>query len=282
MMKKILTLPADTHEVQIKKIPELLSKATFPLKSDSPKVIDCLYRNDVPHNASAVEKKKCSGNILTDEDWNILNQIWADSGLPPYTIMMCESEWLPYSNAIEAKNLDWSVVPWFATFEILLYNLEVNHKKQLVDAIAKGKVVAVNQATRLPLTPSMNSRAFNEAVMRIDEFISYANKFDICVQVGGAKVRQEEMADENTKKKQQRQDALAVELDEILSGIEKHNPAFVMAELKKRIGQPDSCVIANTGDGIKWERNGGQTEMLNIQALAERIRYLKMKKHRLS
>jgi hypothetical protein len=160
--------------------------------------------------------------------------------------MMCESEWLPYSNAIEAKNLDWSVVPWFATFEILLYNLEVNHKKQLVDAIAKG-----------------------EAVMRIDEFISYANKFDICVQVGGAKVRQEEMADENTKKKQQRQDALAVELDEILSGIEKHNPAFVMAELKKRIGQPDSCVIANTGDGIKWERNGGQTEMLNIQALAE-------------
>jgi hypothetical protein len=59
----------------------------------------------------------------------------------------------------------------------------------------------------------------------------------------------------------------------------KNTPALVMSELKKQIGKSYTCIIENTGDGIKWESNKGDTEMLNIAALTERIRNWKKKKN---
>jgi hypothetical protein len=79
--------------------------------------------------------------------------------------------------------------------------------------------------------------------------------------------------------KQQRQDALAVELDEILKGAEKRTPAFIMAKLKERIGKPHTCITANVGDGLQWERNQGKVETLTIGALGERIANWKKKKN---
>ena len=79
--------------------------------------------------------------------------------------------------------------------------------------------------------------------------------------------------------KQQRQDALAVELDEILNRTDKRTPAFIMAKLRERIGQPYTCITANVGDGLQWERNKGKVETLSIGALGERISNWKKKKN---
>ena len=77
--------------------------------------------------------------------------------------------------------------------------------------------------------------------------------------------------------KQQRQDALAVELGAILYAMEKPTPAKVMAKLREQIGKPNTCITANVGDGLQWERNNGNVETLSIAALGERIKNWKAK-----
>jgi hypothetical protein len=77
--------------------------------------------------------------------------------------------------------------------------------------------------------------------------------------------------------RRQRQDALAVELDEILVSMKTRTPAKVMAELREQIGKPNTCITANVGDGIQWERDNGNVETLSINALGERIRNWKKK-----
>lgn len=72
--------------------------------------------------------------------------------------------------------------------------------------------------------------------------------------------------------KRQRQDALAVELDEILVSMTIRKPAKVMAELRKQIGKPITCILRNVGDGIEWENNHGNVKALTIRMLGERIK----------
>lgn len=72
--------------------------------------------------------------------------------------------------------------------------------------------------------------------------------------------------------KRQRQDALAVELDEILVSMETRTPAKAMAELRKQIGKPNTCILRNAGDGIEWENDRGVVKSLTIVLLGERIR----------
>lgn len=73
-------------------------------------------------------------------------------------------------------------------------------------------------------------------------------------------------------RKRQRQDALAVQLDEILASTTNHKPANVMAELRKQIGKPNTCILRNVGDGIEWENDHGDVKTLRIRALRERIK----------
>lgn len=73
-------------------------------------------------------------------------------------------------------------------------------------------------------------------------------------------------------KKRQRQDALAVELDEILVAMKSQTPAKVMAELRKKIDKPYTCILRNVGDGIEWENDRGDVKTLTIIMLGERIR----------
>lgn len=80
-------------------------------------------------------------------------------------------------------------------------------------------------------------------------------------------------------KKQERQDALTVELYEILDGMTKFTPSHVMAKLRDKIGKPNTCILSNMGDAIQWERNNGNVETLNIAALGERISNWKDKKN---
>ena len=73
-------------------------------------------------------------------------------------------------------------------------------------------------------------------------------------------------------RQRQRQDALAVELDEILSRIKTRTPANVMAMLREKIGKPNTCVLRNVGDGIEWENDRGDVKTLTISNLGGRIR----------
>lgn len=72
--------------------------------------------------------------------------------------------------------------------------------------------------------------------------------------------------------KRQRQDALAVELDEILVLTKSRTPAKVMAKLREQIGKPNTCITANVGDGLTWENDRGEVKTLTITKLGERIR----------
>jgi len=75
-----------------------------------------------------------------------------------------------------------------------------------------------------------------------------------------------------TTQKRQRQDALAVELDEILVSATSRTPAKVMARLRERIGKQNTCILRNVGDGIEWENDHGDVKSLTIKLLGERIR----------
>jgi hypothetical protein len=70
----------------------------------------------------------------------------------------------------------------------------------------------------------------------------------------------------------QRQDALAVELNEILVSMKTRTPAKVMVELLKQIGKPHTCILRIVGDGIEWENHNGDVKNLTIGKLGERIR----------
>lgn len=84
----------------------------------------------------------------------------------------------------------------------------------------------------------------------------------------------------------EREDPLTIELDAILRGMSKNTPTRVMAKLREQIGKPHSCITANLGDGLQWERDKGVVEELKINALSERIRTWRKKemqaKHRLT
>lgn len=85
---------------------------------------------------------------------------------------------------------------------------------------------------------------------------------------------------EEAGKKLKRYDALRPELESILEAMDEPTPSKVMAELRKIAGTPNSCIIAISGDGVKWEHNNGNVAVLNINALAERMKT--WKKYRLS
>lgn len=78
--------------------------------------------------------------------------------------------------------------------------------------------------------------------------------------------------------KARRFDALAAELDEILSKAPNPSPSKIMAELRSRVGNENTCVTRNDGDGVQWDDNYGNVKTLRLSALTERIRG--WKKHR--
>lgn len=91
----------------------------------------------------------------------------------------------------------------------------------------------------------------------------------------GLDVAERKPRQEAGKPKQRRFDALASELDAILREEPDLSPSQVMAMLRSRIGQPNTCVIENLGDGIKWENDIGAVKMLTRDSLGERIRVWK-------
>ena len=74
------------------------------------------------------------------------------------------------------------------------------------------------------------------------------------------------------KPRQRRFDALAAEINEILLKEPDLTASQVMGKLRSQIGNNDSIVIGNVGNGVKWVDNKGKEKELTIGALTERIR----------
>lgn len=72
--------------------------------------------------------------------------------------------------------------------------------------------------------------------------------------------------------KRQRHDALAAELDVVLSSSETRTPTAIMAKLREKVGNKNTCILDNVGDGITWENGQGEIKTLTIKNLGERIR----------
>lgn len=289
-MLKTIALPADSEEVLIRNIPRLLTDATYPQMPEDYKVISCLQKRDVPDGTPDTERENISWETLTDGDWITLNRICEDSGLPPYRNNMCMSEWLPYAKAIEAQKLDLEITPGWTLLAFLGDNLESEHRKTLIDVLTNGKVAAYNQVTRIPLTSPIIPSQFDAAVMPVGDFISYAKKFDIQVQVDEKQDWHETASGEaapNTGKitkikandeplgkqsKRKRTNTLAEEYEPMLIANPKLTATQLMALLLKQIDKPHTCIMCATGDGLQWdEYNGKEQQKLTIKKLEDRI-----------
>ena len=81
-------------------------------------------------------------------------------------------------------------------------------------------------------------------------------------------------------KKTQRNNALSLELNEILRKNPRAKPAEVMMVLRRLVGEKNSIIIDVLDEGVKWTKDDGNVEITSREALGERIRY--WRKHRLS
>jgi len=78
-------------------------------------------------------------------------------------------------------------------------------------------------------------------------------------------------------KGRQRHDDIQIEIDDAIAEIEQRGdrapPAKVMALLRAKAGQPDSCISEVAADGVIWIRgSNGRTEKLSGTALKSRMR----------
>lgn len=81
-------------------------------------------------------------------------------------------------------------------------------------------------------------------------------------------------------KKSQRDNALSLELNEILRKNPRAKPAEVMMVLRRLVGAKNSIIIDVSDEGVKWTKDDGNVAITSREALGERIQY--WRKHRLS
>jgi ribosomal protein S8 len=76
---------------------------------------------------------------------------------------------------------------------------------------------------------------------------------------------------ERVKRIRQRENPLSLEIYPILEVMPNPTAVKVMAELRKLIGTPDTCITYAVADGIEWTKSNGDIGTLTHKALAGRI-----------
>lgn len=76
----------------------------------------------------------------------------------------------------------------------------------------------------------------------------------------------------SAKKQPKRFDPVAAELNEIMMKDSSLTPTQVMRILIGRAGDPNSCVVANDGDSVRWENSLGEKRALKQTMLNDRLR----------
>ena len=218
---------------------------------------------------------------LTDADREELNKVCLSSNLPTVQIGMRVSEYQQCERVFDALGKDWVLVPFTSNTQAYytLKSAEEHHRTALLEAVSGGDIVLLDGFTRIPLSVPICTEKLRTEIMTVTEFSRYVARFSLMVTFSEAETKQtsKDVFANSVPPRQRRQDALAVELSEILLSSNSHAPTYIMMELKKRIGQKHSCIIGNVGDGIKWMNNAGKEKELNISALSDRIRGWKSK-----
>jgi len=282
-MKNTVMLPAGCEEVPVSDIPWRIAEAIINTEWIANDYIVEIRKKENSFDMSPEEHgQTVPEEKLTDDDWKELNEVCKTSGLPPVKVGMPVTKYRLCERAFEKCNADWVLIPYTKNTRDYhsLKSVEASHREALKEAAEKGEVVMLDKLTRLPLSQPISSEKIRFAIVTIEELTRYLVKSNLKVFVSNKDEGQLKEPANKSPAKKERQDALAVELYEILSTMTKHTSALVMAELKKRIGKEYSCICANVGDGIKWEDNKGNTHTLNISALTARISYWKKKKNK--
>lgn len=117
----------------------------------------------------------------------------------------------------------------------------------------------------------INSHVFeNENIHLIENRLGYQEYSPMGI---GVDIRKSNKIDLNIlSSKQQKLDALAVEIDTILSRNPKFKPSQVKALLRERAGKGDSPIVGVTRGGIQWERdNSGELVETKYKDIDKRI-----------
>lgn len=128
--------------------------------------------------------------------------------------------------------------------------------------------------SRLIINPVETER-LGDTVLELESLRDWAkSEFDISID--GCS---ESATSSTNKAKQERYDAIAIEIHEILLVMENPTATKVMHALRAKIKTPmdsSTCVMKYDGEVLTWESNQGE-KTLTMKALAERIRHWKIK-----
>lgn len=154
-------------------------------------------------------------------------------------------------------------------YEQISYLNELTEKAQFYKLMIKQEL-AKNELSVLKIDQSITDKTGNLHIT-LNSLNDWAKQFEVNLIVD-SKHLLEQSSLQNPPLKKRRYDSLSAELETILNRMHEPTPSKVMAELRSRAGSPTSCVTTNLGDGIQWERNNGNVETLNLDALEKRIK----------
>ncbi len=101
--------------------------------------------------------------------------------------------------------------------------------------------------------------------------------FEVSAELAAAVAESDEDAAGAIKSKARtREDAMATEIRSIVKAVTSElTPGAVMAQLKARAGQKDSCVVESISKGVLWRRDTGDIGKLTLDLLQARLRRLR-------
>jgi hypothetical protein len=154
----------------------LIAEALHPEPPENEPITIIALRKIAKPEASK-ETLHWSGWPLDDDDWKILNEIWA--ALPPLNLPVTEEAWQPYITAFrELSSLDWDLDCVLnkppCTTENLRHTAINEQTKYLRNAINSGDLEQLHPASHIPTIAYLEN-----GVVTVKVLTAYVAKFSI-------------------------------------------------------------------------------------------------------
>ena len=174
--KPEIVFPVDTWHVTTGEIPRLIAEALHPKPQENEPITIIALRKIAKPEASE-ETLRWSGWPVDDDDWKILNEIWAD--LPPLNLPVTEEAWQPYIKAFRERSslgwdLDWVLNKPLCTAENLRHTAINEQTKYLRNAINSGDLEQLHPDSHIPTTTYLES-----GIVTVKTLTTYVAKFSI-------------------------------------------------------------------------------------------------------
>ena len=174
--KPEIVFPVDTWHVTTGEIPRLIAEALHPKPPENEPITIIALRKIAKPEASE-ETLHWSGWPVDDDDWKILNKIWA--ALPPLNLPVTEEAWQPYITAFrELSTLDWDLECVLnkpsCTVENLRHTAINEQTKYLLNAINSGDLEQLHPASYIPTIAYLEN-----GIVTVKALTTYVAKFSI-------------------------------------------------------------------------------------------------------